>query len=294
MKVLFVLADLGTLILTVSLAANRDAVRSERIEESDGARGGVVIWILGWCPLAIFETSFNAHPDMVAIALLCGALWARQRRWMLLCAVLCGLAVGAKIFALLLVPFLLERRVRDWLAFGAMVCAAYLPFWLASGPAVVSGLRDFARSWEFNSSIYGVISGLWGREPAHEICGGTFAVVWMAVFVCWLRRPSESRTGTSPPGTLIFGTFFLLSATVNPWYCLWLAPFVALRPSLTGLAALGFVTLSYMTGLNLGNPALGNFEHPLWVRLVEYGGIGAVGAFEWSRHIFRLRPRSSP
>jgi hypothetical protein len=85
----------------------------------------------------------------------------------------------------------------------------------------------------------------------------------------------------------------LLSTTVNPWYLLWLLPFLALRPSLPGLVALAAVTLSYVTGLNLGDPALGNFEHPVWLRPLEYGLVAAAlllgrHAFHFHRVRFRL------
>ena len=60
-------------------------------------------------------------------------------------------------------------------------------------------------------------------------------------------------------------------------------PFVALRPSAMGVAALGLVSLSYVTGLNLGAPGLDNFAHPGWVRPVEYGGIAVAGAVAWAR-----------
>ena len=81
----------------------------------------------------------------------------------------------------------------------------------------------------------------------------------------------------------MFGTLLLCSATVNPWYLLWLAPFVAWRPTPAGLAALALVSLSYLTGLNLGWPTLDNFAHPWWVRPLEYGGIGIAAVAGWWR-----------
>ena len=41
-----------------------------------GARGRL---LLAWCPLAIFETGFNAHPDALAIALVVAAWWLGQK-----------------------------------------------------------------------------------------------------------------------------------------------------------------------------------------------------------------------
>jgi hypothetical protein len=81
----------------------------------------------------------------------------------------------------------------------------------------------------------------------------------------------------------VLGTLLLCSATVNPWYLIWLAPFVAWQPTAAGLAALALVSLSYLTGLNLGWPALDNFAHPWWIRLVEYGGIALAALLDWTR-----------
>ena len=69
----------------------------------------------------------------------------------------------------------------------------------------------------------------------------------------------------------------------NPWYALWLWPFVAARISATGLCALAAVSLAYVTGLNLGDASLGNFGHPWWLRLVEFGAIGIAALFDWRK-----------
>ena len=70
---------------------------------------------------------------------------------------------------------------------------------------------------------------------------------------------------------------------MNPWYLLWLLPFVALNPTAAGLTALAAVSLSYATGLNLSDPALDNFAHPSWVRPIEYGAVALAAAVDWWR-----------
>jgi hypothetical protein len=66
---------------------------------------------------------------------------------------------------------------------------------------------------------------------------------------------------------------------VNPWYLLWLLPFVALRPSAAGITALIAVSLAYAHGLNLGEESLGAYEHPAWVRPMEI--IAVLLALGW-------------
>jgi len=99
---------------------------------------------------------------------------------------------------------------------------------------------------------------------AKVISGLGFA---LAYGLLWWR---ENKHGpTVPRGDIIYGLFFLFSAVANPWYMLWLHPFVAVFPSVTGIAACAIVSLSYVHGLNLDSPRLAPYEHPWWVRPAE-------------------------
>ena len=281
-KLMVIGADLVALALVF-----RGAERSEfnaRESTTSAANFGLPLLIFGWCPLAIFETSFNAHPDILAIALLLAALVFRQKESPLACAIFCALAVAAKVFALLLVPFLLGRRARAWAVFALGLAACYLPFWWQGSLADWAGLSAFAAEWEFNSSFYALAKMLLGPSQGRLACGIAFAAFWCVLFVQWLVNRRDLQGSCLPPGTALFGGFLLLSSTVNPWYLLWLLPFTALRPTVTGPTALAAVSLSYVTGLNLGDTALANFEHPFWVRPIEYGAVALVGVVElWRR-----------
>jgi hypothetical protein len=195
--------------------------------------------------------------------------------------------VAAKVFALPLVPFLLRRNWRAWGVFAATVAALYAPFCLQGSSADLAGLRAMAGEWEFNSSIYAGVAHWLGSAGAHWLgsagarwlCLGVFAIFWSGLLLRWDRLAPAGETGTPlnwPPGDLIFGGLFLLSPTVNAWYLVWLLPFVATRMSAAGVTALAVVTLSYVTSGNLGLPGAGLFEHPAWVRPVEFGCIGAA------------------
>jgi hypothetical protein len=245
---------------------------------------------MAWCPLLVFETGFNAHPDVLGIALLTVALLLRMREQNLACGIVCALAVAAKIFALPLVPFILWRARKAWLVFGVTLAGLYAPFWIQGSAADLAGLMTFANEWEFNSSAYALFRWSFGASIAKIVCGLLFCAVWLLLFRRWKAGIKSGRFGPAiPPGAEVYGALFLFSATVNSWYLLWLVPFVALRPSVMGIAAMALISLSYVTGLNLGEPGLDNFAHPDWVRIVEYGGIAlAGGADAWLR--LKLRP----
>jgi alpha-1,6-mannosyltransferase len=252
LKVILVCADLLTLRLLLGLAGPRRVL------------------LYAWCPLLIQETAFNAHLEVLGLLPLMAAVHAWRSTRLRQVAVLCALAAGAKIFAWLLAPFLLARAAKKhWLLCLAMVSGLYLPFWLQGSAGDWAGLMTFARNWEFNSTVYAVFSQLAG-EPTARIGGALlFASLWTIYFVRWRSLPGRAW----PRGDWIYGTFFALAAVVNPWYLLWLLPFVVLFPSVTGVTALMVVSLSYAYGLNLGDDQLRVFQHPGWVRPVEAGAV---------------------
>lgn len=227
------------------------------------------VWWFGLCPLAVFETAFNAHPDALGVALLVAAMLAARKGWAIRVGVFLGLAAAAKVFALLFVPFLLRTASgRARVAFAGTWLVAYMPFWFQGSLADWHGLVAFAAHWEFNSSLFGLLRGLGGDLAARTL----IPVGFLAFYVFeYLRWPGPSGAAW-PPGGRILGAFFLGSATVNPWYLLWLSPFVALRPTRWGCSALAAVSLSYLYAANLGDPG-GGFQHPMWVRPLEYGVI---------------------
>jgi hypothetical protein len=273
-KALLVLVDVGVLVLVSRVAGHAFG----------SAAPTLAAFVFGWCPLTVFETSFNAHPDILGILFVLAALLMRFRGLAAACGMFCGLALGAKVFGLLLVPFLLVRSAKGWGAFAATAAALYAPFWMQGSLAELAGLASFARDWEFNSSLFGLLQFAAGSRAARLICSLGFAVFALALFVRWCRTELKTPCALAiPPGTLLFGAFFLCSPAVNAWYLLWLAPFVALKPGPAGLSALALVSVSYVTGLSLGDPALDNFEHPAWVRPLEYGGVALAGAVQLFR-----------
>ncbi|WP_148217966.1 hypothetical protein [Opitutus terrae] len=257
-----------------------------------GARGRL---LLAWCPLAIFETGFNAHPDALAIMLLVLS-WRWSRKSLSVAAGLAaGLAVATKVFALLIIPFVLWRLGRRaWAAALGTIVLLYAPFWLRGSAADLAGLRAMAGEWEFNSSLFAIAKAVLPLDMARALCGLAFGVVWLALLRRWATSSDRSRAMVRglPPGEWIYGAFLLLSATANPWYFLWLWPFVAARPSSIGLAALAAVSLAYVTGLNLGDGSLGSFEHPAWLRPLEFGLIGCAAC--WDARKQKTRPGTLP
>ena len=240
------------------------------------------VLLYAWCPLVVKEIAFTAHPDGVGVCLLLAAVvLARRRRWWIAAALL-GLAVTAKTFALVLAPLILLRaRLRHWLLFVATAAAVYLPFVVMGGTDLLS-LGVFARDWEFNSAVFGLLKTAVAPAGARVVVGVLFAAFWG--WYC-LRR-ARGREGGIPRGDWLFGVLLLLSPVINPWYLLWLLPFAVVSPSVWAWTASAAVLLSYVTGLNIPDYTLQPYEQPVWARGLEFGLIGLalavdLGARRW-------------
>jgi hypothetical protein len=261
LKLIFLLADLATLYLLHRLLPRKS-----------------YIVIYAWSPLLIKEISFSAHADILAVCLLAAALERFTARKIAMASALLALATGAKVIALLFVPFLLLKRgkqpIGGWIIFAATLLALYAPFTIQGG-AESQGLGTFLQKWEFNSSGFAVLSWIFGDEAGRIVSLGLFG----AAFVWLLRAHLLATPGEIPRGDVLLALFFLFSPVANPWYFIALIPFVTLWPSLWGLTLLSTVLISYVTELNLGSNSLSAFNHPVWVRPLEI--IPVVIALVW-------------
>lgn len=230
----------------------------------------VNVLLYAWCPLVVKEVAFTAHPDGAGVCLLLAAIvLARDRRWRG-AAVCLGLSAGVKTFGLVAAPLVLARAgVRPWVLFAATFAALHAPFALRGGAGLES-LLVFAREWEFNSALYGLLAALAPPAAARVALGLAFAAFWGRLFVR-ARRDAPAV----PRGDLLFGALLAASPVINPWYLLWLLPFAAVHPSVWAWTASLAVLLSYVTGLNLRDYAMHPFAQPPWARGLEFGLIAA-------------------
>lgn len=239
--------------------------------------------LYAWCPLVIKEIAFTAHPDSLAVCLVLTAIVLTMKERDGLSAVCLGFAVGAKLFALVLVPFVLCRTTpRCWLYFGVTLCLIYTPF-LLTGATELDALIVFAREWEFNSSAFALVSLVTPPTIAKLLLAVVYGVFTIYYFHLYRRGKP-----VIPRGDWLFGALFILTPVFNPWYMLWVLPFAAIYPSRWAWTASSALLLSYITGLNLGNYELQAYAQPIWIRVTEFGAIAV--AFVWD--IQRQREKS--
>ena len=244
LQAILIAVDLVTVALLLRLAPPRNVL------------------LYAWCPLVIKEIAFTAHPDGAGVCLLlAGIVLARHRRAGM--ATVClALAAGTKTFGLVLAPLVLAgMRMRHWVLFAATLAAVYAPFALR-GATDLESLQVFAREWEFNSALFGLLANVLPRFEARLVLGMAFAAFWGC---CLLRHVRTGARGI-PRGDWLYGALLVASPVINPWYLLWLLPFAAVFPSVWAWTASAAILLSYVTGLNLQDYAMDPYAQPGWVR----------------------------
>jgi hypothetical protein len=131
----------------------------------------------------------------------------------------------------------------------AVVLAAYLPYVLWSGSPWES-LGAYSARWYFNGPIFDIILPIVNsNEMAHVIVACCFLGWYIFVLTRqWTLLEMIYYT---------FIGFFILSATVHPWYVIWLAVFLPMIPRWSGVA--------YVTLISLANIVVINYKaHHLW------------------------------
>jgi len=229
-----------------------------------------------WCPLLVFESSFQAHPDVIgACFLTLGILTLyKKANWSPMAYL--GIAVATKVFAVVVAPFWLrkDKWFRQCILLSGVVVLIYAPFWVQGSDAGWYSLRTMAKEWEFNSALLFMATHLnisWGLARTFGL--GLFALIYGTLLISfWKKRAGD--TTVFPPLDIVFGCFFVLSPVINPWYLIWMFPFVVIRPSCWSITAMIMVSLSYITGLNLADSeGLRNYQIPDSILLLEFGAI---------------------
>jgi alpha-1,6-mannosyltransferase len=210
--------------------------------------------LLYWLnPLVIAQTFSGAHMDaLIAGPLIAAFLAARAGRPAFAGGAL-GLAVGVKIWPLLLAPIIFRRFLRAPRALALAAGAAGLTSLILLAPLLLaasatdSGLFAYATEWqrgaflfvlmEKAAAIVGVDGGAAARLAAATLCGG-------AALLLGRTPDDEGRRAPARALTLVM-ILLALSPTAYPWYAVWAAALLPLSPSL-GAALLAAGGAVYM------------------------------------------------
>ncbi len=288
-KVLVTAADLGACALLLALARRR------------GLPPGRTVWY-AWNPLVCLEVAGMGHVDALGVAAVLGAVFSLTRQTEdgriapLKGAVLAAAGVLAKLAPLAALP--MWSRQSGWpRAFLAaslgLTGIAFLPVLTATG-GIPPGLIRYGVSWEFNGPLYEPLWRLLDGIGAAPLAARTLGRVetWTGIhygldFLYPLLYPQLLAKGVLGLGMLaavvaslrerdplagtgrLFGRLLLLSATVYPWYLLWVLPWAALERRAPWLLLAALIPLAYL-------PQIAGVPLMPWVFLVIWVPFGLV------------------
>lgn len=268
-KALAAAADLGACALLLALARRR------------GLPLGRTVWY-AWNPLVCLEVAGMGHVDALGVAAVLGAVFylTRQtpegrpaRMAPLKGAVLAAAGVLAKLAPLAALPMWSRQsgRPRAFLAASlGLTGVAFLPVLTATG-GIPPGLIRYGISWEFNGPLYEPLWRLLDGIGAAPLASRTLGRIeaWTGIhygldFLYPLLYPQLLAKGLLGLGMLaavaaslrerdtlagtgrLFGRLLLLSATVYPWYLLWVLPWAALERRASWLLLAALIPLAYL------------------------------------------------
>jgi hypothetical protein len=176
-----------------------------------------------WNPTVLISFAMCGHFDSLAIVTLLVALLLLVNDYRALSLGALALSFLSKFFPALLLPTFLKRtRLVHAGLFATIVFAFYVPF-ARAGPHLFDGLRDYARVWENNASLFHLLYLVAGSRIGAELIAGLIVLV---VLVYLAKRQSAPLWSS----LLLTGGVLLLSPTAYPWYFTWSIPFLCFYP----------------------------------------------------------------
>lgn len=191
-----------------------------------------------WCnPLLAFTLTGQAHIDAVAMPLLLAAVLAARRQAGGLAGLAIGLAVGVKLWPILVVPVFARALWKNAKAFTALLLTVAASSTLLCLPLVMSsamphsGLSAYATGWAINNAPYAWASLLavhLGGPDAALLLRGAMGVSAGVIALALALRPIEGIHDLVSRLAGVAAAAFYLSPAQFPWYAAWFLPLAAL------------------------------------------------------------------
>jgi len=231
------------------------------------------VLLYAWSPLVIKEFVITAHPDVLGVMFIVLAMLLLNKRRLLGVGICMALACGVKIFAVILLPFLLRFEWKSWLVFFATAIAIAMPFGLQQA-WLPGGLSAMGSSWLFNAPLYFLADTLMASwislNSIKLVLIGSLALGCASYLVHYLLKGADVIAHQELRGDLLYASLFLCAPVFNAWYLVWLLPFAVFRPSIWAWLLSVTILLSYASGINLNNTELEPYEHWGWIIALQF------------------------
>jgi uncharacterized membrane protein len=179
--------------------------------------------------------------DLLAVALVAGALWAWSRDRPVLTGVLIGLGTATKLYPLFLLGGVLVicLRRRAYADLARASTAVVVSWLVVNAPAWLTGRDEWQVFWSFNDKRRADLGSFWLVlvQAGNKIDADRINTVAWIFFVSWcaavlaigVLAPETPRLAQL--GFLIVAGFLLVNKVYSPQYVLWLLPLAVMaRP----------------------------------------------------------------
>ena len=219
-------------------------------------------------PLVLIEFLYSNHLDILAMPFFVLSIILLKRENAPWSAAALAMAVLVKLLAILVFPvfflfFTGKRKLIFTGTFVGIILLFYLPFLITSGWQVFGSLWTYLGTWQYNGSIFSLLSFVVSPAIARGICVGMFVLI--SAFALFYKRKDR------PPVTQmlwIFGAYIVFTPSLFPWYMIWLLPLLVVRPNAAIITLTGTVMLSYH--VLIGYYANGSWSQYPLLQLLEY------------------------
>jgi len=249
MKIFFTLCDMGVILFIMLLLRNRNFPENR-------------VLVYAWNPLVLVEIAGSGHNDSLAVLLMFAALLAVDRYRHTQGVFWLTLSMLAKWFTVMLVPTFIRqfKNLKPFLILPVLVFVLFLPY-MDAGPKLFTGLLVYGAKWRFNDSLFSILFYLTDSlDVAKGIVITMFACV---VLYCTVKIEDPVRSAF-----ILLGAYLMLTPVLQPWYLVWIIPFLCIFPNPAWILFSGLSALSYHVGIQFILEEI--WCEKMWVRYVEY------------------------
>lgn len=251
----------------------------------------VIYW---WNPILIKEVFNSAHMEVVTLPFVLAAVLLSMRKNHVFATISLALAVGAKVWPIILLPLLLrpllaepKKLVLILPLFAVLIAAMCLPIYV-TGLDDESGFTAYSLRWQNNSSIYRIT--YWAAKSVfnhynwmlyrEEVGARRIVVCFLAFWTIWVaRRPIIDGRDLSSRALITIAAVFLIGPTAFPWYYIWFMPFLVIAPRSSLLLLTAMLPLYYLRHYFYARGSVDVFDYGIvWVEFVP---VWALLIREW-------------
>ncbi|NIO05339.1 MAG: DUF2029 domain-containing protein [Proteobacteria bacterium] len=277
-KGMTLLCDMGSIVLLFMILGNL-GLRRERV------------LVYAWNPLVIYELANNGHLDGFVVFFVLLTFWFMATDRPKASVASLGVATSLKLYPLVILPTILrEKKGQGVLIFSAVILLFYLPY-LSVGRQVLGFLPEYLTNPRetFNLGLKAYLLMFFPFLSHWMVTMILTGVLTAAGVLVWKKRKKDVIDIIRFAYFLAGLQIVLATASLHPWYLLWVIPFLSFYPSPAWLYFSLTVPFSY---LKYQSP---QGILPGWVTHMEYVPFLALLAMEYfmfqrfDRHLFPRR-----